>query len=94
MISNELLLYFDYALRVAMDVNIPFGGKLVLLNGDIFQQEPIKSKQIFHQSPIFHHSNYFKVRLVLEESVRQTDTAFLERITRLRFGNLSESERE
>ncbi len=47
MVNSQTLLYIDYALRSATGMNIPFGGKLVILVGDVFQLEPVEGCYVF-----------------------------------------------
>ncbi len=94
MVTNLHLIYLDYCLRCATKLNMVFGGKFVILIGDLFQLKPVKGEYVFHRNPLFTETNYFKVRLALEESVRHQDPEFSKYILMLRKGNLVERERK
>lgn len=84
----------DYALRKINNVNRPFGGKLFLLIGDFYQCRPVNAKYLFQENHLFNVSNYFKVKLNLNESIRQHDKEFLENILLIRKGDLNINERK
>jgi hypothetical protein len=55
----------DYILRLTMGLNIPFGGKFIILIGDMKQLKPVLADYVFANNPIFTVTNYFKVSLSL-----------------------------
>lgn len=69
MISQNDLELIDFLFRKATGINKYFGGKLVLIFGDIFQLPPVTTKNkepyYFFESQIF-RSDYFTLKFKIE----------------------------
>jgi ATP-dependent exoDNAse (exonuclease V) alpha subunit len=104
MVRADLLDAIDASLRRNTESgNMPFGGKTVLLVGDLHQLPPViatdEEKRLFQEhydSPFFFSAKCFgDIQLVtknLSKSFRQTDNTFIELLNNIRVGrNLSES---
>lgn len=104
MVRADLLDAIDASLRRNTESkNVPFGGKTVLLVGDLHQLPPVvatdEEKRLFQEhydSPFFFSAKCFRqIQLVtknLSKSFRQTDNTFIELLNDIRVGrNLSES---
>jgi len=95
MVRADIIDCIDRILRVySGNMRLPFGGKQLLLVGDIFQLEPVvpsDQKEIlsrFYASPFFFSANIFKeinlVPIELQKIYRQTDPVFISILDRIR----------
>ena len=84
MVPLAHLLYLDWVLRRIHHNNKPFGGRFVILIGDFFQLQPVKADYIFVNNPLFTRTNYFHVKLLLTESIRQDDKPYSDSLLQLR----------
>lgn len=95
MVRSDLLDFIDRVLRVfTKNLNLPFGGKQLLMVGDVFQLEPVVKRddwQIlrrFYRSPYFFSARVFQkiplVQIELKKVYRQNDPAFVNLLDRVR----------
>ncbi|MBI9064176.1 MAG: AAA family ATPase [Marinilabiliaceae bacterium] len=95
MVRSDLLDFVDRVLRVyTKNLNLPFGGKQLLMVGDVFQLEPVVKRddwQIlrrFYRSPYFFSARVFQkiplVQIELKKVYRQNDPAFVNLLDRVR----------
>jgi len=104
MVRADLLDAIDASLRRNTESgNVPFGGKTVLLVGDLHQLPPVvateEEKRLFQErydSPFFFSAECFRhIQLVtknLSKPFRQTDDTFIELLNDIRVGrNLAEA---
>ena len=88
MVRADIIDFIDKVLRVySGNMREPFGGKQLLLVGDVFQLEPVvksDEKEIlsrFYPNPYFFSANVFRqmelVSIELTKVYRQTDKAFV-----------------
>lgn len=98
MVRGDVLDFVDRVLRVfTKNMNQPFGGKQLLMVGDVFQLEPVVKRddwQIlkrFYPSPYFFSARVFKqiplVQIELQKVYRQNDSAFVNLLDRVRLNN-------
>lgn len=80
MVPYEMLCMIDARLRQLKNSDEPFGGRNVMLFGDLVQLPPVRAKQVLHQP---HHmrpaTNLWKLFTLLElrQNMRQLgDTTF------------------
>lgn len=95
MVRADIIDFIDKVLRVySQNMREPFGGKQVLLVGDIFQLEPVlknDEREIlsrFYPSPYFFSARVFQqmelVSIELTKVYRQTDKVFVGVLDRIR----------
>lgn len=95
MVRADIIDCIDKILRVfSGNQRLPFGGKQLLLVGDIFQLEPVvptDQKEIlrrFYASPFFFSANVFKeinlVPIELQKVYRQTNPVFIDILDKIR----------
>lgn len=95
MVRADIIDAIDRVLRVySRNLRQPFGGKQVLVVGDIFQLEPVvKSDELeilkrFYPTPYFFSARVFSqidlVSIELQKVYRQTDRAFVSILDRIR----------
>lgn len=95
MVRADIIDCVDRILRVySGNMRLPFGGKQLLLVGDVFQLEPVvpsDQKEIlslFYASPFFFSARVFKdinlVPIELQKVYRQTDSVFINILDRIR----------
>ncbi|MBS2212331.1 AAA family ATPase [Carboxylicivirga mesophila] len=95
MVRGDVLDFIDRVLRVfTKNMNQPFGGKQLLMVGDVFQLEPVVKRddwQIlrrFYPSPYFFSARVFKqiplVQIELKKVYRQNDDTFVNLLDRIR----------
>ncbi len=98
MVRADILDFIDRVLRVyTKNHREPFGGKQMLLVGDLFQLEPVikaDEREIlrrFYRSPFFFDARVFNdielVAIELRKAYRQTDLTFLGLLDRVRDGH-------
>jgi ATP-dependent DNA helicase PIF1 len=97
MLRADLMDAIDQFLRINLASDIPFGGKQVILVGDIFQLPPVVStnestytEEHLYESPYFFSSDVFRrclPRVIqLEVIYRQKDEDFIYLLNRIRSG--------
>lgn len=100
MVRADIIDFLDRVLRVySRNMREPFGGKQLLLVGDIFQLEPVvkeDERQLlrpFYQSAYFFDAHVFKtfqlVSIELQKVYRQHDQAFVQILDRIRTNRAS-----
>lgn len=102
MVRVDILQQVDKILRIANKNTKPFGGKQVILFGDLFQLPPIADKETTqyltnkYGNVFFFNSYAFKngkfLFKELNEIHRQTDKQFIEILNNIREGKISEEE--
>ena len=97
MVPNKLIKEIDLRLREIFSCDIPFGGKSVILCGDLYQLPPVNGKPVY-----MHDSSYIQGILGLElwrkfsiaeltEVMRQRgDFQFIDLLNQVRIGELNE----
>lgn len=97
MVRADLLDAIDFSLRLNMGVDVPFGGKQVILIGDVFQLPPVVTDRERdlpmhdeYESPYFFSAHAFRqlspTLLALKKIYRQTDEDFIYLLNRVRQG--------
>ncbi len=95
MVRADVIDLVDRILRVySRNFREPFGGKQILLVGDVFQLEPVvksDEREIlnrFYPSPFFFHARVFRefglVSIELKKVYRQTDPVFISMLDKIR----------
>ena len=95
MVRADIIDFVDKVLRIySHNMREPFGGKQLLLVGDIYQLEPVikeedrKLLRPFYTSCFFFDANVFKdmqlVSIELKKVYRQSDASFVEILNRIR----------
>ena len=103
MVRADLIDLIDRILRVySRRLREPFGGKQVLLVGDVFQLEPVVKSdereilQRFYPSPFFFHARVFRefplVSIELKKVYRQKDPVFVRLLDSIRAGQAGNAE--
>ncbi len=103
MVRADMIDFIDKILRfVTGNRRQPFGGKQLLLVGDIFQLEPVVTpdmKEIlrrWYSAPYFFNARVFAemhlVSVELTKVYRQTDRSFVEMLDRIRVGSPLQSD--
>jgi len=100
MVRADIIDFIDKVLRIySRNMREPFGGKQLLLVGDIFQLEPVVKEedrrflQPFYPSAFFFDAYVFRqMRLVsieLQKVYRQSDPAFIQILDHIRTSNIA-----
>ncbi len=95
MVRGDLLDFIDRVLRVyTKNYNQPFGGKQLLMVGDVFQLEPVVTRddrdiiRRFYDSPFFFSARVFKqiplVQVELKKVYRQNEVEFVQLLDKIR----------
>ena len=94
MVRADIIDFIDKVLRIFTRNSEPFGGKQLLLVGDIFQLEPVlreEERQLlspFYPSPYFFHAKVWQqttlVSVELRKVYRQKDDRFIQMLDRIR----------
>ncbi len=95
MVRADIIDFIDRVLRVySQNMREPFGGKQILLVGDVFQLEPViknderEMLNRFYPSPYFFSARVFQemelVSIELKKVYRQTDKVFVNVLDRIR----------
>ena len=103
MVRADIIDFIDKVLRVySRNMREPFGGKQMLLVGDIFQLEPVvkeEDRQLlrqFYPSCYFFDAHVFRemklVSIELTKVYRQTDSEFVNILNHIRTNQVSSSE--
>jgi len=103
MVRSDTFHYVDYAMRNAMRNDTPFGGKQVILIGDLFQLPPVVSSlaerqalEHFHKGKYFFQTtSFFYSQFVIVELTkvfRQTDQVFIDVLNKIKTGTASQED--
>lgn len=95
MVRADIIDFIDRILRIyTHNIRVPFGGKQLLLVGDIFQLEPVVKSderailEKFYPTPYFFSANVFRemslVSIELTKVYRQKDQAFISILNHIR----------
>lgn len=101
MVRADIIDFIDKVLRVySRNMREPFGGKQLLLVGDIFQLEPVvkederKLLQPFYPTSFFFDAKIFKeIKLIcieLNKIYRQKDSQFINILDKIRLGDVND----
>lgn len=104
MVRSDIIDFIDKVLRIyCRNMREPFGGKQLLLVGDIFQLEPVIKEDEWRLMQPFYSSAYFfaakvwqEIRLVsieLRKVYRQSDKHFIGMLDRIRQNQATEEDR-
>lgn len=100
MVRVDTLERIDYILKKINKNNIPFGGKQIILFGDIFQIPPIAKRDeiaylnntyggiYFFNSNAYKNGDFYCIEL--KEVFRQKDTEYLELLDNVRYGKVTQ----
>jgi ATP-dependent DNA helicase PIF1 len=96
MVRADILDAIDESLRLNLENDIPFGGKQIILIGDVFQLPPVHSSQEIQnlddetQSPYFFNASSYRQALPrvfeLRKIYRQDDEVFIGLLNKVRKG--------
>lgn len=103
MVRADMIDFMDKVLRIySNNMREPFGGKQLLLVGDIFQLEPVVTSDMreilrhYYKDYFFFNATAFKdIKLVpieLQKIYRQTDTNFISLLDKIRINKATESD--
>ena len=103
MVRADIIDFIDKVLRIyCRNMREPFGGKQLLLVGDIFQLEPVIKEEEWHLMQPFYSTAYFfgakvwqQMQLIsveLRKVYRQNDTAFIALLDRIRQNQATDSD--
>jgi len=103
MVRADIIDFIDRLLRVySGNYRQPFGGKQMLLVGDVFQLEPVVTRdereilEKFYETPHFFSARVFKemqlVSIELTKVYRQSDTAFINVLDHVRNNSVTQAE--
>ena len=103
MVRADIIDFIDKVLRIyCRNMRVPFGGKQLLLVGDIYQLEPVVKEEDrkllspFYSSSFFFDAkifNYFKlISIELRKVYRQTDPTFIKILDHIRTSQASDSD--
>lgn len=103
MVRADIIDFIDKVLRIySRNLRQPFGGKQLLLVGDVFQLEPVLREDDRRLLQPYYSSGYFFSALVwrqmqlvsieLTKVYRQTDSTFIEILDRIRESRASDSD--
>ena len=103
MVRADIIDFIDRVLRIySRNMREPFGGKQLLLVGDIYQLEPVLKEEDrqflrpFYPSAFFFHARVFRemqlVSIELRKVYRQTDANFIALLDRIRTSTATSSD--
>ncbi len=103
MVRADIIDFIDKVLRIyCRNMREPFGGKQLLLVGDVYQLEPVVKEderrllQEFYTSPYFFNAHVFRemglVSIELKKVYRQNDPKFISILDNIRTSHVSESD--
>ena len=103
MVRADIIDFVDKVLRIySRNMRVPFGGKQLLLVGDIFQLEPVvreEDRQLltpFYPSAYFFDALVFRrfelVSIELKKVYRQSDASFIKILDNIRTNQVSDRE--
>lgn len=101
MVRADIIDFIDKVLRIySRNMRVPFGGKQLLLVGDIYQLEPVLKEEDrqflrpFYPSAYFFDAHVFRemqlVSIELRKVYRQTDPAFINILDHIRTNNVAD----
>ena len=102
LVSSDNLYNLHYRLHEIFDCEEPFGGRCVLLVGDILQLPPINAPHIFTAPRKFDSFQMFQSKelnlwencqsVLLETNFRQGEGAWLQMLNRIRVGEATDED--
>ena len=103
MVRADIIDFIDKVLRVyAQNMRVPFGGKQLLLVGDMYQLEPVLKEderallQPFYPSKFFFDAHVFRemqlVCIELQKVYRQSDPLFISLLDHIRTSNATQAD--
>ena len=96
MISSELFKKLNFVLKSVRENNLPFGGIQLILIGDFLQLPPItkyeEKIEFCFESNAWKEANIKTIHL--KENHRQKEEIFINMLSNLRFGKLTEKDKE
>ncbi len=103
MLRVDILDFIDRVLRVfSGNMQVPFGGKQLLMVGDVFQLEPVVKGEEwgilkrFYQTPFFFSARVFRnlpiVQIELKKVYRQNNPEFVNLLDRIRVNALKQED--
>ena len=103
MVRADIIDFIDKVLRIySRNMRVPFGGKQLLLVGDIYQLEPVLKEEDrqflrpFYPSAYFFDAHVFRemqlVSIELRKVYRQTDPAFINILDHIRTNNVADAD--
>lgn len=103
MVRADIIDFIDKILRVyAQNMRVPFGGKQLLLVGDMYQLEPVLKEderallQPFYPSKFFFDAHVFRemqlVCIELQKVYRQSDPLFISILDHIRTSNATQAD--
>lgn len=103
MVRADIIDFIDKVLRIySRNMRVPFGGKQLLLVGDIYQLEPVLKEEDrqflrpFYPSAYFFDANVFRemqlVSIELRKVYRQTDPAFINILDHICTNNVADAD--
>lgn len=103
MVRADIIDFIDKVLRIySRNMRVPFGGKQLLLVGDIYQLEPVLKEEDrqflrpFYPSAYFFDANVFRemqlVSIELRKVYRQTNPAFINILDHIRTNNVADAD--
>lgn len=103
MVRADIIDFIDKILRVyAQNMRVPFGGKQLLLVGDMYQLEPVLKEeerallQPFYPSKFFFDAHVFRemqlICIELQKVYRQTDPLFISILDHIRTSKTSQTD--
>ena len=103
MVRADIIDFIDKILRVyAQNMRVPFGGKQLLLVGDMYQLEPVLKEderallQPFYPSKFFFDAHVFRemqlVCIELQKVYRQSDPLFISLLDHIRTSNATQAD--
>ena len=103
MVRADIIDFIDKVLRIySRNMRVPFGGKQLLLVGDIYQLEPVLKEEDrqflrpFYPSAYFFDAHVFRemqlVSIELRKVYRQTDPAFITILDHIRTNNVADAD--
>ena len=103
MVRADIIDFIDKVLRIySRNMRVPFGGKQLLLVGDIYQLEPVLKEEDrqflrpFYPSAYFFDAHVFRemqlVSIELRKVYRQTDPSFINILDHIRTNNVADAD--
>ncbi|MGI6231842.1 MAG: ATP-dependent DNA helicase [Prevotella sp.] len=103
MVRADIIDFIDKVLRIySRNMREPFGGKQLLMVGDLYQLEPVvksDDRQLlapYYSSPYFFNANVFRtqqpISIELRKIYRQTDPVFIHILDNIRVAKVTEQD--
>lgn len=103
MVRADIIDFIDKVLRIySGNMREPFGGKQLMLVGDIYQLEPVVKEddrallEPFYESPFFFHAHVFRqlplVSIELKKVYRQSDPTFIHILDDIRISQVTDQD--